>query len=439
MANWDFGPNRVLNAYVEGVGMRREEEQRQFQNKLKEAENKRAEEQLKTYQAHLKAQEEAERARLGMQEAQLSLERQSKELEARHMIGQMINSGAATVRQPTQGESLSSPVMGNLGGFDPRTIVFAKPEEIFARKLSEARQIIPVKAAEAGAITTATKTAEAPFEQLQSSMKFQQARDLQELRGKQELEQIDKTVEGQKAVARIHGQYGLDAARIRTTMGDLSPEAWTGTVYSYATGENARPLGNTAKDLLIKQHLRQAGFQEFSGVQAQKLRDMHMLDPVTQTMNEFMAKLPTTKINAAGDLVISKVPAGDLNNLAKMISARAGHVAQTIGGESSRLSEDDIKRALGAMIVPGITVNQAKERMNLFMADLNNRVSNIILGGYSPKQKLLILRRYDFDPARFNQVVQHNGKKDYLFKQAADGEWGYFDKKSGRYKDMSEE
>lgn len=439
MANWDFGPNRVLNAYVEGVGMRREEEQRQFQNKLKEAEDKRAAEQLKTYQEHLKTQEAAEQARLDNERARLALERSSKELEARHMIGQMINSGAATVRPQSQGESLSSPVMGTMGGFDPRTIQFSTPEQIFQRKLSEARQIIPVKAEEAGAITSAQKAAEAPFEQLQSSMKFQQARDLQELEGKQKLEQIDRTTEGHKAIERIRGQFGLDEARIRATVGNISPDEWAGTVASYMTGENAKPLGNTPRDLAIKQHIRAAGGQEFTGPQAQKLRDMHMLDPVTQTMNEFMAKLPTSKVGAGGELVISKIPAGDLNNLAKMISARAGHVAQTIGGESSRLSEDDIKRALGAMIVPGIKVTQAKERMNLFMADLNNRVSNIILGGYSPKQKLLILRRYDFDPKNFNQVIEHNGKKDYLFKQAADGEWGYFDKKSGRYKDMSEE
>jgi hypothetical protein len=446
MAQFD---NPVLQAYVQGVSMRRENEARLFKQKLDEEASKRAETQLKLYGEHLKTQEAAENARLDMQRTQLALEKQSKELEARQHIADMLGKGTMSVRPQTMGEANSSPMGGTLGGIDPRTISYATPEQILANDLNRARAMGGVQAETAGKVTTATETAKAPFEQASDIRKFSQQKELsvmgatqrkelQDLEGKQKLEQIEKTIEGQKTIARIHGQYGLDEARIRSVAGNMGPEEWAGTVASYATGENAKPLGNTAKDLLIKQHMRSAGLQEFSGTQAQKLRDMHMLDPVTGKMQEFMAKLPSDKINAAGEKVVSKIPVSDLNNLAKLISARAGHVAQTIGGEGSRLTEDDIRRALGAMIVPGITINQAKERMDLYMADLNNRVSNIILGGYSPKQKLLILKRYDFDPKNFNQVIEHGGKKDYLYKQAADGEWGYFDKKSGQYKGMDE-
>lgn len=439
--------NPVLDAYIQGVGMRRQQEQDVFKQKMDEAANKRAEEQLKLYGEHVKKQEEAENARLDMERTRIALERQSKEMQARQQIAEMIGKGQATVRPATQGEQLSTPAAGMYGGIDPRTIQFSTPEQILANDLNRASKMGEVQAKTQGAITSAKETAKAPFEQAADTRRFTQAKEmsqlgqtqkiaLQELEGKQRLEQIAKTIEGQKAVAAINGKFDLDRARITNFTGISSPDEWSSAVLSRALGQ--APLGTSKKDELIRAHVSAAGYVPFDPKDAAKLKELHSMDPLVRQMKDIMAKLPEDVVNAAGEKITAKVPLTETNNLAGLIKGVSGNIARIIGGEKGVLTERDINRAGALLVQPGITVKQAKERLAFFLDNLTSKGLGVYLGGMSPKQQLLVLRNYDFDPEIYNRTLEHAGKKGYAFKKAPDGEWGYFDTKTGQYRGLDE-
>jgi hypothetical protein len=446
MANYTF-ENPVLDSYIAGVAERRKKEQEAFQNKLAQEANKRADEQLKQYGEHLKAQEAAENARLDMQRTQIALEKQSHEMQAREHVAKMIGSGAMKTRPQSMGEQLSSPVGGDFGGVDPRTISYATPAELLAQKVTEAKALGGVQAETQGAITKATETAKRPFEIERSAMgqaqkvelqklQGQQQVGLQELKGKQELEQIGKTIEGQKAIAHIHGQYGLDSARINNFAGISTPEEWDSAVLSRVTGQ--APLGPSKKDELIRAHIYSAGYVPFDPKDAAKLKELHSMDPLVNKMREIINNLPEDVPNAFGQKIAAKVPLTEINNIAGLIKGVSGNIARVIGGEKGVLTEKDINRAGALLVQPGITVKQAKERLAFFLDNVSSKGLGVYLSGQSPKQQLLNLRTYDFDPEVYNRIITHGGKKGYAFKKSADGEWGYFDTKSGTYKSLDE-
>jgi hypothetical protein len=437
--------NPVLQAYIQGVAMKREKEQDEFKNKLAQEADKRANEQQKLYADHLKVEEANENAKLDMQRTQIALERQQKELQARAQLAEMFSKGQAQQRQPTQAEMLSTPADGMIGGVDPRTISYSTPEQILAHDLTRASKMGEVQAQTQGKVTTAVEGAKAPFEQARDVRNFDQQKQLstlgadqrtklQELEGKQRLEQIGKTIEGQKSIAAMNGQYDLDRARITSVMGGITPEQWGDLTMSYALGKNARPLGNTPKDQLVKVHLQSQGLQELTSNKAQQLADLHGLDPLENTMTTMLAKLPTTYSGALKNRVMAKIPATDIQNMEGLLRAYSGQIARTVGQERGVMTEADIGRAMGLLTSTGVTADQAKERFNLFVQGKVTKALDVILGGFPAKQKLLILQEHRFDPKKFNSTVQFGTKEVPLFKQdPSDGEWLYFDPKRKGY------
>src|ERR1700741_227689 len=440
--------NPILAAYIKGSEEKREAQQQQFTNELKKQEGERAQQQLSAYIANLEAETKHRESQLDIHKQQLQMEKASNVLKAHQTIAEMMSSGA--MKPKTQEQASSSPVDGIQFGdqtIDPRQ--FRSPKEMQALEAERARKLGAVQASTAGLVTTAQQSALSPFEKIKRQAEMdaetaklaqQQANTLEQLhlKGRQELEQISKTIEGNKAIANIHGGYQKDVARINQMGGISDPDAWAGLILSRATGGDTKPLGSSKADLLQKHHLQAAGYQEFLAPGANKLKELKILDPLVEKMHGVLTKLPTTNVGAGKDRILAKVPTTDVENLRGILRGVSGNIAKILGGESGRLTEDDIKRATNLIVEPGITVKQANERLEFFLANYRTKALDVILGGQGPKQKLLNLKKYEFDPRDFNKEITYKGKKDKLFIQSNDGEWAYFDSKAGRYKGLDE-
>jgi hypothetical protein len=147
-------------------------------------------------------------------------------------------------------------------------------------------------------------------------------------------------------------------------------------------------------------------------------------------MTKFVQNLPETTVGALGQKVLTKIPATDLANFQAKVKGVSGNISKQMGGESGRLSEDDVKRALGLLVTPGMTKAQALDRLKFFAQNTYSKVMDQTLGGQSDAQKLHNLVTFGFDPEAFNSTVQVGTKKYNRFAKSDTGEWGVFNKKT---------
>ncbi len=118
-----------------------------------------------------------------------------------------------------------------------------------------------------------------------------------------------------------------------------------------------------------------------------------------------------------------------------LILSQAGQIAKSIGGESGRLTEKDIERAMGILSKPNLTDDQAKEIITELKNTINGRIMKAVLGKYSPGQQKMILEHHGFDLNNFNLVV--DGKARPVFREN-EGKYFYLDTNNKRYEPINE-
>lgn len=244
------------------------------------------------------------------------------------------------------------------------------------------------------------------------------------------------TIEGRKDVAAMMAsarRYAADrqgSTTLKANMDDIAEAAMAA-----ATGEGDI-TGFTDKAILTRGVLRKHGYVEFKKKDVDKLKAIHDVDNLYSAMEDFASKLPTTTPGAIGQLFQSKITGTDKKNFRDKIRGLAANVSHTYGGEIGRLSDPDVERAIGLLVTPGITQEQAKQRLEDFRKETKTKVMHGILGGQSTRQKLANLTKYGFNPSDFDPGVNIGDKTVRMFKQDSDGEWLYFDPKTKMYHSM---
>lgn len=428
--------NPILNAFIQGQGERRKREQQEFENeqakenqKLKQDESKRQEQQLQGYLKNLDAQHKHQVAQHELEVQKLQLERNAHEMNARKQLAQGLANG--TERALTPGEQNSSPAGGIVIGdpanggfvFDPRQ--FSNPQQQLSQEVTRAKALGTVHAQAAGEQAGAVAAAEDPFKRAAEVTKMQFEREQALNKTIETTKNLTQTIEGHKAVARINGNYELDKARISQMGGINTPEEWTTTVTPYILGDAQKPIGNTPKDRLLRNHITAMGMKEVTSKETEKLDNLHSLDPLTSLMDEFIAAAPKSKVGAAGELVLGKIPTTDLNNLKNRIRSMGGTVASTLDAQKGRMANQEIERVLAGLATPGQTVANAHRDVDLIKQRVSSIAIDNFLGGISDKQKLLILQNRKFDPASFVTKAK-DGTTVERYKKNARGEWLVF-------------
>lgn len=425
--------NPVLEGYIQGVQERRAREQQQHQQLMQDAENERQEQQLQAYMKNLDFEHKHKTSQLDLEKQRLNQEKLAHTITAMKTIGDMRTSG--TMRDPTPGEQNSSPMGGqqfgdpNGGGFifDPRQ--YGTPETKLQQDVTRARTLGPIEAANAGAKTSATTKAETditePLQRLRDANKMQFEREQELVKEKAALTHLSQSIEGNKAIARIHGQYGLDEARIRTMGGINTADEWAQTISPHILGTAQKPFGNNMREQLGQNHLTAGGFVDLTTKDTDKLNGLHQIDPLFNTLNEFIKTAPTTTVGAAKDLVLSKVPTTDLANLKARIMSMGGTLAKNVDAQTGRMANAEIERVLGDL-KPGQKMSNLQKSISLLRERVSSAALDGALGRAPDKQKLLVLKQNKFDPASF--VTNFEGKVIPRYKQdPSDGEWLVFD------------
>ncbi len=458
--------NPVINAYVQGLQMRRQKEQDELKQKNTDSDNARADQQLKGYLENLKAEQEHRHAQLELDKARTKFEAQSHRLKATQTIAEMMAANQydpnGQVPDQTQvgGQIQTTQTPGGPGptydiGNLPTTQQNVQPtlstmpspqqapyevaegvmfnpngmkngQDIFKQKLEEFKQQIPLNAQAVGAKTKAEEEAKLPAAKELLGIKTDSQKAIDEANNLRAAQVAQINAQARLGAAAIGAQARRDAAKLSSA---VDPGIVENNAKLHAVGLGGVALGNSKADVVTKMALAKQGLVDLSGKDAGKLKDVHGMDSLYDTMTDFISKLPESGVSATGQKLLAKIPASDLKNFEERIRGVSGNIAKTIGGESGRLSEDDIKRALGLLVRPGITKEQAIERMQFLGATTRSKVMDQILGGMSDKQKLLVLHQYEFDPKKFDTGVQFNGKTIPRFRQDTDGEWLVWDPK----------
>jgi len=477
----------IIQNYLAGLKLKQQHEHTKVEEGLQKEAGSRAQEQLTGYLAHLKAEEAATTARHELEKTRVGYEGAAHRLQATTKIAEMTASGAydptGKNREPVIGGAVAkigdnpantqtfaqgagdtpqepyNPI--DLGGgivIDPRN--FTSYAGMQQQKVNQARALGGVTAETAGAITTAVQKAEEPFDVTKSERALKQAteveaakakdarllkeqadktaKELQTQRDAAALERVNKTNEGRRAAAGIGAAARMYAADKSHA---VDQEAVTNNAIIHATGQGGAPLNNTTNkpEKLI---LNKLGLVEFAAKDATKLKEVHAMDPLYDEMRNFVKELPETQAGAMGQKLIGAIPTTMVANFNAKIRGVSGNVSKTMGGESGKLAEGDVDRALGLLVKGGITKEQAIDRITFFEQNTKSKVSDQILGGQNDKQKLLNLLTYDFDPNKFNKPVMIGGKgfkkKDGTLhtifeKDPEDGEWRAFDPKAKGY------
>lgn len=429
--------NPVIEGYLSGLEARRQAEQDEIKNQLQQAENERQEQEMalkeKQFQQYIKnldAETKHRESILEIEKTKLHEQQQKNKVDAQRQIYQDIHSGVR--RAPTAGEANSSPVGGiQIGDMvvDPRQAV--TPEQTFQRKLSEEKQMTPVLADRTRQVTDASEGVKAGYSQVSAEQKRMADLEMQRLRGTQESQQIEQQGGIQRGLVRLRNQGDMDVARLRQFTEFQNGEDVVKAIKPFITGKAASSLGKNPRDRVMLQHINAAGFREFTAKDSKELSSLHALDPLEAKMEEIMKTLPKDKIGALGQKVEAKLSITDVANITGIIKSTAGQISKSIGGESGRLTEDDINRAIGMLVVPGITRSQAAERLKYFTANRRSKILDQVLGNMSEKQRVMVLAEHGYDPLKF--AITINGKDVPRYIKDADGDYRIADPKKGGY------
>ena len=456
--------------------MRRHQEQQDIENQRKQEEGQRAEKQLQGYLSHLQAEAEHKKAGLDLQKQQLELTKKAHTFDAQQKLAQMINRGEydPNGRIPDQttvgGQIQTTQTPGGLGptygvenlpttqqNVQPTLSTMPSPQpeqidigagvmfnpagvknnsEIFRQHLEQMKAAAPVEASiaanKAGAVAGATSQAELPAQKELLGIKTQAQRDIDAANNTRAQE-----VANTNANARLlSAQIGAAARRYAADKGGKVDEAAvSNNALLHAMGEGGPAFNNTPRDVASKLILTQYGYKDIDDRTSTKIRDLHGLDAIRDKMVEFIGRLNNNYLDSAGRLIKSKAYLTEVSNFQKELKSVAGNIAKTIGGESGRLSEGDIDRAMGILTTAGITKDQAIDRLKFFDANTRSKMMDQILGGAPENQKLLLLTHYGYDPRQFDIGVQYKGQTIHKYAEDPNnpGVWGVFNTKSGLY------
>lgn len=355
-----------------------------------------------------------------------------------------LNTGGQPVFPKTAPVQVSPEVKGpdfTIPGVNLDLSQISTPEE---RGAAEASLKTPLLKAETQQKLDIAKALQ-PFEMQKIEAKGKQQTALQTQKDAAALQRTQATVEGQKAAASIRSQATVEAAKIKAAApktGAVLDDEQIGNDAMLAATGNLKVEGTTPQNRAVRQTLTSQGYVAFDPKDAAKLKAVNDVKGLYDFMTNFAnTKLATSKLGAAGQAITSAFPLSDLNNLKKEVRARAGNISHVYGGEVGRLTDQDITRALGIMATPGITKDQALERLGQLKQETQNKVLYNILGGQKPKQQLLNLVHYEFDPKEFNTKVKGtDGKGHFRFAyDSSNNEWGYWNDKVKGYSAIGDE
>ncbi len=451
--------NPILQGYITGLQMREQQQAAVDKKEQHKVENELAKEKLKSYQEHLKAQTEHEKAKLDM-------EAHTHRLNALDKMTEMVSQGRmdipkVTEQLPSTPNPISTPGMpseipninqyvkpgtmvGDPGSYQFPATMFRSKQDQMSDQLAFLRQKGEVEGEQAVKTAGATAQAVLPAKKEEivahtagqkEVMDIKTKADIEAARVKAvvDLEKVNRTIEGKKAVQAMANAGKLAAAKVK---GEI-PDSWISTNASLAaTGNLGRVLGSNPKiDMPTKDALMNAGYKEFAAKDRQSLEQLHNLEPVMEKVDEYIKLLPDNAFGLPYAALKKKFPT-ELKNLRDIIESQSLTVGKGLEGESGRVTNQMMHKVDELLGTSGTTKAMAQSRVDFMKQQIRVRAMDQYMGGMSSKQKLLVLRTYDFDPAKFNKSIDVGGKQVPVFHKDKDGEWLYLDPKKGGYVSM---
>lgn len=199
-------------------------------------------------------------------------------------------------------------------------------------------------------------------------------------------------------------------------------------------------LTSTGASLHARAAIGQAGLKPFEKKQATALQNLRQTEPLYDSMVNFYDKY--IKGNEGAGALWNSVKANipliptDIKADFAQIKGQAGQIAKTIGGESGRLTESDIDRAMGLLTRPNVTDKQAQDILQNFKSLMNSRILDSTLGQYSPAQQKLILQERGFDLNQFSREI--DGKFYPVFRMGEDDKPIYLKNGAKNYDDVED-
>lgn len=467
--------NPIIQGYLQGVQMRKRQEIAQQELVLKQQQQQQAAEQSKAYIAHLGAETEMRHAEIemerrthefnmqqaiakGINEGTLKAPGGGNAAPNQQAVQQQLSqpagsdpndvAGAAPDNSsspqasgmPIANATQPSPQKVNINGvdIDPSTVV--SPQETFQRELNQRQQnaqsdleqqvnsaktLGPIQAQQAGATASAKATAEEPFNIASDTRKAANEKALKDQESAASLQRTRMTIEGGKAEAAIHAGATIQAARIGAAgrMGELinpddpSPSgvssAITNNALLHATGHGGAALGSKPIDIATKQALSNLGWVDVPEKTLANLNAIHGLDTPIATMKQYMSSMPTDTASALARRMGANIPGTDSANYKNILDSFKVQMDRSVGGLSGRISNQEMQAMQGLVTTPGITKEQATQRMNVIESQIRSKAVDQVLGGIPDSQKAIILKSNGFDPVKIGGTVPGSDGKLY--------------------------
>jgi hypothetical protein len=274
-----------------------------------------------------------------------------------------------------------------------------------------------------GAVTGASEAAKEPFRK--TTREFEIAQQEKALKSREYLGELAATVELMGAGLRQQGA---------TKVGERE-------IYALAEGavKGDADLPNSAAGLHARAALQASGFTPFEKKKSTELSNIRQTEPLVYLVEKFYDKHLKGKQTggAITNWAKQNIPLlpTDIKADYGLILSQAGQIAKSIGGESGRLTEKDIERAMGILSKPNLTDEQAKDIIVELKNTINGRIMKTVLGKYSPGQQKMILEHHGFDLNSFNLVV--DGKARPVFRES-EGKTFYLNPENKRYEPVNE-
>ncbi len=471
--------NPVIEGYLSGLAIKRQREQDEIANALKQQESARQdaelkirEQQFQSYLKHLDFEEKHANSQLDLQKQTLAQEKAFKTMEAQRSLykmaaegdiqagpGQLQNQGNVgaqfqigegsdqlpqiqTRMMPGAGPGPSkmfSPGEIRLGDISLQPDQVVSAEDAFARKLSQEKQMNPVLAERAGSIAGEQAKATDPYERgqkvLASTLRMgENAQEARYDREKWEANITFQQLEGQKdranrmAIAKLQ-----NAGMLASSPGIIA------SAQDYYDGNASKPLGTTRADQAINQVLKMQDPDAVPTTTAttNAVRATKEVDPVVKKMQALIGTLPDDAFGANWNAFLSsragKLFKTELGNLATEFESVSEVIGRNVLDMKGVFTDKDSDKVLKLISVAGLPKDQAIERIGFFQSLRNGKVINSKLGNLKPKQQLNVLIKQGMDPTQYT-IDTIDGLKPLYVQSSTTQEWGYYDKASGKYK-----
>jgi len=323
--------------------------------------------------------------------------------------------------------------------------VVSQPE--FSRMQREAMlaslPIIQAKAA-------AESTGKAEGEKLVEAEKSKNAKALKEIELKHTdllqqakdaaaMQRTQATVAGQRATAEIRAAATRYAADKRNE-GRYDPGLVSDIAAQAALGDKDITKSHDETSNRASALLHQLGQRPLAKNESDGLRAINDTNILMRDMKDFTAAVEQRFGNKTSvgtiiqQIMASKIPAGDpLFQQWQAIQARAGNISHAYGGEIGRLTDQDIKRALGLMTNPNLPAVGMRANLKTMEDEISNRAGNKWLAGANNVQKRNVLEHIGLDPVTHGGFTKaKDGTLFPTFARKPDGTLGAFDKNLGK-------